>query len=807
METLWQDLRYGARSLREQPSFALIAVLTLALGIGVNTAIFSVVNAVLLRPLPYPESERLIQIGRVNRGDLSLFALSEPKFLFLRDHAQSFEALTTATGAGADYYLSDESEAQYVSGLRVTAEFFRVTGVTPASGRGFTAVEDSPAGERVVVLSDQFWRQRFGADSSMIGQTIMLDDAAYTVVGIMPPGFEYLGTPDLLVPLRVNPASQNEGHNWTVIGRLKPGLTTEQARAELQLLSEQFRASYPQKMQEGESFGAQIWRVELTHDIQELLWLLLGSVGFILLIACANVAHLQLTRAAARQKEIAIRLALGAGSGRLLRQLMTEGIMLAVIGGCAGLLLAQWGLKALLGLVPPGLLPRVTEVNVDGWVLAFALGASLLTGLLFSLAPAWQSMRADLNRVLKEGGGKTGASASRGRLRSALVVVEVALALTLAVGAGLLLRTFANLRGVEPGFDANQVLSFELVPPNKSYDTVPKLNDLYRRTLERVRRLPGVESVGVTNKLPLDDRYNLPFRLAGQREWSGSTEYRLISPDYFRVMKMTVQRGRAFDDRDTSSAEPVIIVNEAFARRHFAGLDPLEQRLCVGCEYGDPALRQVVGIVSDTKQRNLLNAAPPAIFIPLSQTAEGVRQIAREANFVVRTEGDPLLLSAAIRAELRQLDPMTPVRKLRPLEQLIARAVGPQRFNLSLLGLFAGLGVLLAAVGIYGALAYRVAQSKHDIGIRLALGAQRSDVSRLVIERGMKPAILGVAFGLLASFGLTRWLESLLFGVSATDAATLAGVTLLLLLVALLACWIPARRATEVDPLTALRYE
>jgi putative ABC transport system permease protein len=804
MHTLLQDLRYAIRMLLKKPAFAVIAVITLALGIGANTAIFTVVNAVLLRPLPYPESERLMEVGRAFPGNDFGSNVSEPKFVFLRDHNQSFESLTATVGMGSNTYVSDESQTEYIRGWMVSADFFRVLGVLPARGRGFSKEEDSPTAERVVILSDGFWRRRFGSEIGIVGKPISLNGNPHTVVGIMPPGFEYFGAQDVFVPMRVNPASTNEGHNWTVIGRLKQGVTTDQARSELNLVFEKFRATYPKQVRENEMFGVQSWRVNMTGSVRDLMWVLLGAVSLVLLIACANVANLQLTRAAARQKEMAIRMAMGGGNWRLIRQLLTEGVVLALVGGLGGLLLAIWGLDAMRTLVPEGMIPRADEISLDWRVLAFCLAVSLLTGIVFGLAPAWRLLRVDVNSALKEGASKIGAGSARGRLRSTLVVVEVALALALTVGAGLLLRTFANLRNVEPGFEARNLLSFQISPQGKKYDTITKINDLYSRGLERLRGLPGVEAAAVTNKLPLDRWINMPYRLAGQSEWTGSAEYRLISPDYFRVMKMALRQGRQFDQNDTISAEPVVIVNEVFARRNFSNLEPLGQQLIAGF---DPAMRRVIGVVNETKQKSLDVAAPATVFVPMTQAAEGVSGNLRQSSFVLRTTGDPLLLSTAIHGEIRQLDVSLPVRNLRSMEQLVDQSVAPQRFNLSLLSLFAALGLLLAAVGIYGVMAYSVSQRTHEIGLRMALGAQARDVLKLVVKQGMALVLVGVAIGLIASLALTRLMKNLLFGVSATDPATLASVALLLTGVALLACYIPARRATKVDPLVALRYE
>lgn len=481
--------------------------------------------------------------------------------------------------------------------------------------------------------------------------------------------------------------------------------------------------------------------------------------------------------------------------------------MLALVGGGVGLLLAVWGLDAMLGLVPEGMIPRAGEITTDWRVLLFALGVSLLTGVVSGLAPALQTLRVDVIRNLKEGSGKTGVDVTRGRLRGALVVVEVALALTLTVGAGLLLRTFANLRGVEKGFDARNTLTFEISTKGKKYDTMAKTNDLYSRALERFRSLPGVEMAALTNKLPLDRWFNLPYRMAGQDRPS-SAEYRLISNDYFNVMRMSLRRGRQFNDSDVAGAEPVIIINEAFARRNFANVEPIGQEVYACCGAGgDLAMRRVVGVVNDTKQRSLSRPAEATVFLPIGQASEEIKEIAHYASFVLRTAGDPLALSAAIHNEMRGLDPSAPLRGLRSMEQLVGGATAKQQFNMSLLGLFAALGLLLAAVGIYGVMAYGVSQRTHEIGLRLALGAQTRDVMRLVVKQGMALAMTGVAIGLIASYALTRLLKTFLFGVSATDPFTFTVIALLLALVALLACWIPARRATKVDPMVALRVE
>lgn len=806
MQTLWQDLRFGARMMLKKSGFTLVAIITLALGIGATTAIFTIVNSVLLRPLPYPDAERLVYVGQqYPQGGVQ--GSGEPKFLFWLEHNQSFESLACISGyGGARGNLSGGGEAEYVSGLRVSEGFFRTLGILPARGRAFTQEEDKPGGERVIILTHGLWQRRFGGDESLIGKTITFNENPYTVVGVMPPGFRFESDVELFLPMQARPTAYFDP-NAQVIGRLKPGVSFAQAEADLKSLAEKYRAAFPNQMQNGESVGALPYQQTFTDDIGRQLWLLFAAVGFLMLIACANVANLQLTHAAGRRKEMAVRMALGAGGKRLVRQLLTEGVLLALIGGATGMMLAMWGTDLLVATLPEGMLPSVAEIKMDWRVLTFALGVATMTGLLFGLAPAWQAYKVDVNTALKDSAGRGGNP--RGRLRSALVVTEIALALVLLIGAGLLARTFVNLSGVEPGFDPRNVLTCQVVLDGQRYSTTEASANYYQTALERIRRLPGVESAAVINKLPLDWQFNMPVVFPETPDQIQSVQMRVISPDYFRVMKIPVRQGRAFTDADNAAGAPAAIVNEAFVRRFFDGQSVFSRQLTVGRGTNDP-LRQVVGVVGDIKQFSLDSPKPPMVFIPIPQVPDRLMRVIRTftpAHFTIRTTGNALGLVAAVKRELAAVDAAVAAAETRSMEQYAARSVSQQRFNMILIGLFAGLGLLLAAVGIYGVMSYAVEQRTNEIGLRMALGARTGNVLTLILKHGLTLAAMGVALGLLASFGLTRLLKSFLFGVGATDPVTFAAISLLLIGVALMACWIPARRATTVDPMIALRCE
>lgn len=808
MENLLQDLRYAVRMLTKKPAFTLIAVITMGLGIGANTAIFTVVNSVLLRSLPYPEPERIVSVGRSYTGD-DINRTTEKKFLFWRENSESFEAMAGYQSI-AGFNLSGEGEAEYVTGMRVSVDFFRALGVSP-HGRAFAEQEDSPGGEKVAIVSDHLRRRRFG-DDAVIGKTISLDSQPHTIIGVLPPDFRFVPDADVFVSLRAAQGIQQGGYNCSVIGRLKPEVSMEQARAEMKLVGEKYRAQFPKGMQERESVGIAGYRELLVRNVRPTLWMLLGAVSFVLLIACANVANLQMTRASARHREMAIRQALGARWSRLARQLLTESLLLAIAGGGAGLLLALWGTDALRSIIPQGLIPQSAEISFDYRVLAFTLATSLVTGLLFGIAPAIQISRLNVNNALKETSGKGIAGASRGRMRSALVVIEVALSLVLLVGASLMIRTFANLMRVETGFDPRNVLTFQVSPSGAQYDSTAELSQFYERALERIKSLPGVEEASVTSGVPLDSGLNLPVEFEGKTDIT-AIQYRMITMDYFRVMKIPLTAGREFDARDSEGAEGVVIINSALARQHYPDTDPLGKRVFIARtmgEYADPQPKTIVGVVGDTEKFNLTDRAMPSFFVPAAQVPSGLMLQLRQwagADFAIRTTGDPMTLSAAVKKEMAAVDPALPLKRIRSMEQILARSISGERFYMMLLGIFAVLGLALASVGIYGVMSYAVEQRTHEFGVRLALGARRGDVLRIVLRHGMTLASIGVAIGLASAFALTRLMSSLLYGVSATDAATLAGVSVFLAGVALAACFVPARRATRVDPIVALRYE
>ena len=799
MNTLLKDLRYGARMLLKQPVFTLIAVLTLALGIGANTAIFSLVNAVLLRPLPFAESERLVwSWGEFSGGNRA--STSPPDFLDYRAQTRSFEEL--AAMSFNSFNLTGVGEPERIIGSSVTANFFQALGVKLVQGRAFLPGEEQSGPSQVAIISQRLWQQRFGGDPQIIGKTIALNGRNHAVVGVAPDATRVLQEAEIWTPLDFNDPGMKirRFHFLRAIGRLKPGVTLQQGQADIDAVAAGLEKLYPESNKD--------WRLRLVPMREYLvgqtrrpLYVLLGAVGLVLLIACANVANLTLAQASRRQKEAALRHALGASRMRLIRQLLTESALLSVIAGALGLLLAWWGADLLMALAADSI-PRVGEIALDNRVLGFTMLVSLLTGMVFGLAPALQSSRPDLNETLKEGG-KGGASSSRlGRARNALIVVEVAMALVLLIGAGLLIKSFRRLQEVDPGFDPRNLLTMRLFLPQSKYAEPQQRQAFFEQVLKRIESLPGVQAVGTSTWIPtlgggdtyftIEDR---PFPDPNRKVTAFNPS---VSHDYLRVMKIPLIKGRHFTEPETKGEKPkTVIINEAFARAYFANDEPLGKRLII--DMGEPWTCEIIGVAGDTTQFAFDVSAFPVMYLPSIRT--GV------AAVVVRASGDPLALTASVRAAVREVDRDQPIANIRSMDQILSTMTGDARFRTLLLGVFAAVALLLSAIGIYGVIAYSVAQRTREIGIRIALGAQGRNVLGLVIGQGMKLALIGVGVGIAGAWAMTRVLSNLLFNVSATDPLTFIGVSALLALVALLACYVPARRAMKVDPMVALRVE
>jgi putative ABC transport system permease protein len=810
-ETLIRDLRYGARSLAKRPGFTAVAVLTLAVGVGANTAIFSVVNAVLLRPLQYPNAERLAAVEELSEKGTRV-QVTPANFLDWRAQNTVFEQLAAIFERTSN--LSTGGEAERIELAMTSANFFEVFGVRPLHGRFFLPEEENAGHEPVVVISHALWQRRFGGDPSVVGRGVTLDGQSYTVVGVAPPGFQYPDQTEAWLPpfQRVpTPSAQMNierarGFGFlSAVGLLRPGVTVERAHEEMTVITARLRQQYPQT--NNNRFNRVVpLRKFLVGGSGTALLLLMGAVALVLLIACANVANLLLARAASRQKEIAVRIALGATRLRLVGQLLVESVLLALVGGAAGLLLGWWGVELLRGLLPVDF-PRAQGIAVDLRVLAFTALVSLATGVVFGLAPALQATNLDVSESLKESARGSGGGSRRARLRSALVVAEVALSLVLLVGAGLLFRSLLSLQAVELGFRPQHILTFRLAPSGPNFQEDAQFSAFFRQVAERVGALPGVESVGVINTLPLVKGPTAAFRVEGRPEepidrWP-PINYRSVSPEYFRTVNTPVLRGRALDARDDASAPLALVVNQTLARQNFPGEDPVGKRINMGGTRpdGQPYWFEIVGVVADARSLDL-DAEPSAeIYTSYLQDPFG------SMSYVVRTSAEPSGLVAAVREAVRHVDRNVPPAEFREMEQIVGEAAAEPRFRSLLLGVFGATALLLAAAGIYGVMAYSVAQRTHEIGVRMALGAQRGDVFRLIMGQGARLILAGVACGLAAALALTRLMEGLLYGVSATDPPTYAGIALFLILVAALACYLPARRATRVDPLVALRYE
>ena len=817
MDTFLKDLKHSIRMFVRNPVFSIAAVAALALGIGANTAIFSVVNAILLKPVPFPEPDRLVMF--VNTPGIGT-AASPAKFAHWREQSGVVEHVS-AFRNGVVNYTGGETPEQLRSS-QVSADYFRLFGAPIIRGRSFSPEEDRPNGEKAVVLSHGLWQRRFGGDPGVIGRVISLSGDPYTVIGVVGPSFnieEFGPAPEVWVPFQLDPHSNDQGHYFSAAGRIKPGVTLDQAKAQLQGSAEAYRRKFPNALPPNNGFSVTRLQEAFVANVRSTLWVMIAAVGLVLLIACANVANLLLVRATSRKREIAIRAAIGAGRGRIFRQLLTESVVLSAAGGALGLALGIAGIRSLLAINTAGL-PRLGSggslVGLDWRVLGFTMLLSLATGLLFGLIPALQGSRTDLTATLKEGG-RSGSGARGNRTRSLLVITEVALALVLLVGAALLIRTIIALRAVDPGFDSRNVLTMRMSLTGPRFQKSAAVDQLIRDGVERLRALPGVEDASATCCVPLQGGYGLPFVIVGrpldQGPFHGGGAWTTVSPRYFEVFKIPVRRGRTFDERDTGAAPPVAIINEAMARRWWPDLDPLAAQIVIGRgvmrEFASEQPRQIVGVVADSRDGSLNNNPGPKMFIPQAQVPDAANALNVRISpmaWVVRTRVEPYSLSGPIQEQLRQVSGL-PVSDVRAMEEIVSLSTSRQRFNMVLMSVFGGAALLLAAIGIYGLMAYSVEQRTAEIGIRMALGAESGDVRRMVVSQGMRLAVAGVLIGVASSLLLSRFISTFLFGVPPRDPLVFVGIPLLLTLVAFASVWIPARRASRLDPFVALRYE
>jgi putative ABC transport system permease protein len=806
MNTLWHDVRFAVRMLLNNWGVTAVIIVVLGLGIGVNTAIFSVVNAALLRPLPYDDPERLVWLSEDN-PQVPQMSISYPNFLDWREQNTVFSGIAATQFRSLNLTGTDEPER--LSGRAVSANFFDLLGVKPALGRSFMADEDRPGAARVCVLSNGLWQRRFGSEKGIVGKQLTLSGESYTVIGVLPESYRF-GTPtEVFVPigLRADEMKERGSHPGIyAIARLKPGVTVEAARAEILRIAERISTQFGTP---GNSAALTPLHEYLVSDVRTSLLVLLVAVGFVLAIACANVANILLARASSRRKEIAIRTALGAGRWRIIRQLLTESVLLSLVGGSVGLLLAVWGIDVLRA-ASADILPTTAVVNLDSKVLLFTLFISLFTGIIFGLAPALGASKADMNETLKEGGRGATSGRRRGMVRSLLVVAEVALSLVLLIGAGLLIKSFLNILNTDPGFDAQNLLTMQLSLKVDKGEGHKALN-FFVQAQERIAALPGVEAVAYSNGLPLTGATDTSFAIEGRPKpepgQGQQTMLYVTSPSYLKAMGIRLIKGRFFTAQDTQSSPRVAVIDEAFARQQFPDQDPIGQRLA-GNE--DNPSAEIVGVVTHVKHFGLDSEEriKSQLYLSFNQVPDEVLpMLAPRMNLVLRTSADPLSLTAAVRREVQALDPNQPVYNITTMEQTLDRSLATQRLSTVLLMMFACVALILAAVGIYGVMSYVVTQRRHEIGIRMALGAQRADVLRMILRQGMWLTACGVVLGLVAAFGLSRLMSSLLFGVSPTDPLTFVLVALALAAVTLVACLVPARRALKIDPMIALRYE
>jgi len=806
MDTLLNNIRYAYRMLVKSPGFTVMIVFVLALGIGANTAIFSVVNAVLLRPLPYAEPDRLVILWE--KGATQDTSVSYPNFLDWREQNHAFEQV--AAFRRDSFNLVGTGEPERLAGRMVSANFFSTLGAKFLKGRDFPSEEDHVGGNKLVILGHGFWQRRFGGDESIIGKQIALNNQSYTVIGITPADFRFGSDTDIYVLIGQGEEKfyQSRGSHpgIYVLGRLKPGVNLEQGRADMDAIMARLGQQYPQTNTDRRIHIESLYD-NTVQDVRSTLFILLGAVGFVLLIACANVANLLLARSAVRQKEIAIRTALGASRWRIVQQLLIESVLLSLVGGGVGLLLALWGTDALKSIVP-GEIPRLSEAAIDIRVLLFTMLVSVLTGILFGLVPALHASRVDLNESLKEG--ERGSTGSRHRMRGALVIGEVAIALVLLIGAGLMVKSLWRLRTVGTGFDAHNLLTMRLSYAAKPNDA-QNVRLFFEQLEERIKGLPGVESVAFSNGLPFQGASEDSFWVEGRPKIKPTDEMMgvlyIVTPDYFRTLGINLKKGRYFTEQDRAGSPFVVVIDESLAQKYFPNEDPIGKRLENG---PDTPPFEIVGVVEHVKHYGLDGEAPvdPQFYYSFKQVPEQfLPRVVSRMSLSIRTNGDPLTLVGAVRQQVLAIDKNQPVYDARTMEQVISESIASRRFAMLLLTIFAAVALLLSMVGIYGVMSYSVTQRTHEIGVRMALGAGVRDILKLIVGQGMLLVLIGVGIGLVAAFAITRVLSSLLFGVSSTDPVTFAGVAMLLTAVALLACLVPARRAMRVDPMVALRYE
>jgi putative ABC transport system permease protein len=826
LEVLVQDVRFGLRVLRKSPGFTAVAVVTLALGIGATTAIFTVVDRVLLAPMAYPDPDHLV-VFMQSYPEGTDPIISIPKYMLWRDQTDILEEPAAYDFGGARVNLTGGESPEQLRGMHVSAKFFVLDGIQLIAGRTFTPEEDISNGPRLVVISNGLWRRRFGSDPQMLGRTIELDNEPYIVIGVMAAFYSPdLPDADVYLPLQADPNSANQGNYLLAAARLKPGVTLAMAQAKMKVAAEEFRKKYPNALAPKQGFTVETIRDAVVARVRTSLLVLLGAVAFVLLIACANLANLLLARAALRKRELSIRAALGAGQGRIVRQVLTESVLLSLAGGALGMYVGYFGVRYLLtinsgNLNGPGTIPRIGQhgaaISLDWRVLLFTLAVSVLTGMLAGVIPAIKASRTDLATTLNESGSRSGTGLRQNKTRSALVVIEMALAMVLLVGAALLIRTFLGLRTVNPGFETHNILTMDMSLAGARFEKTLAVGQLAREGQQRLDSLPGVEAAAVSCCLPLEGGYGLPFDIEGRPltdgPYTGGGGWRSVSTGYFEVFRIPLKAGRTFTERDDAQAEPAVVINETMAKQFWPKGDELGARITigkgVGPQFTEPP-REVVGVVGDVRDAGLNNKPFPTMYLPIAQVTDGMNALGNSIQpmtWLVRTHVEPHSLITEVQRELRIASGGLPVGNVRSMDEVVRQSTARDGFNMTLLTIFAGVALVLAAVGIYGIMAYSVEQRTQEIGIRMTLGAAPEDVRRMIVLQGMLLALVGVVLGVAGGLALTRVMGTLLYEVKPWDPVMFASTAVLLSLVALVACYIPARRASEVDPLVALRYE